>query len=745
MFESLKKSVLIFICFALTASTLLVFWQVHTFDFVNFDDDEYVYNNQHVSGGLTAENIRWAFTSGHAANWHPVTWLSLMLDCQIFGLHPGRMHLVNVVLHLANTLLLFAVLSKMTGSLWPSAFVAAAFALHPMHVESVAWVTERKDVLSTFFLLLTLAAYAGYVKRPSVFKYIISLIFFALGLMAKPMLVTLPLVLLLLDYWPLNRFAALQPVKTAGGKSPKSAAVPNGRVIWYRMLIEKIPFLALAALSSGITFIVQNGAIKDVTTLSLENRAANIFLSYSRYMGKLFWPQNLAVFYPFDAHHFSFLQIALCAILLLSISVFVIRFGRTQRYLPVGWLWFVITLIPVIGLVQVGGQAFADRYTYIPYIGLFIMIAWGLPELCSKWPYRNATLGVTAALVLTALGIGTYRQAGYWNNSITLFSHANEVTKNNFIAHNNLGAFYSNLCRWQEAIEALKQSIRIYPEYARAYNNLGAAYGGLGCNQEAIEAFKQLIRLKPNDAGAHYNLGNAYANLGLWQEAIEACKQAIQIKPDYAKAYNTLGAAFGSLGRWQETIEACKQAIRIKPDYTEAYYNLGNAYGGLGHYQEAIDAYTQAIRLKPDTVKAHYKLAHIFMSEENFSEAISHIKRILEIEPDDIGIKNNLAWMLAVCSDPAVRNPSEAIRLAQEACTATNSINPSVLDTLGAAYASAGRFAEAIETARTAMTLVDTAKYSMLKDDIQHRLTFYTQGKPYIESSQKHSGDPNKP
>ncbi|MBM4103760.1 MAG: hypothetical protein FJ263_06875, partial [Planctomycetes bacterium] len=242
MFESLKKSVLIFLCFALTASTLLVFWQVHTFDFVNFfDDADYVYNNQHVSGGLTAENIRWAFTSGHAANWHPVTWLSLMLDCQIFGLHPGRMHLVNVVLHLVNTLLLFMVLSKMTGSLWPSAFVAAAFALHPMHVESVAWITERKDVLSTFFLLLTLAAYAGYVKRPSVFKYIISLIFFALGLMAKPMLVTLPLVLLLLDYWPLNRLDSL-PAKTSGRQPRKLASPPAGRVIWYRIGIEKIPF-----------------------------------------------------------------------------------------------------------------------------------------------------------------------------------------------------------------------------------------------------------------------------------------------------------------------------------------------------------------------------------------------------------------------------------------------------------------------------------------------------------------------
>ncbi|MBM4104026.1 MAG: tetratricopeptide repeat protein [Planctomycetes bacterium] len=713
MFESLKKPAMIFICFALTASTLLVFWQVRTFDFVNYDDDEYVYNNQHVSGGLTPENILSAFTTAPSGgNWLPLTWLSLMLDCHLFGLHPGRMHLVNVVFHLVNTLLLFAVLKKMTGSLWPSAFVAAAFALHPMHVESVAWITERKDVLSTFFLLLTLAAYAGYVKRPSIFKYIASLILFALGLMSKPMLVTLPIVLLLLDYWPLNRLDSL-PAKTSGRQPRKPAFSPDRRAIWYRMLIEKIPFFILAAVSSGITFIFQKagGGMMDVTVRPLESRVANVFLSYSRYLGKLFWPQNLAVFYPFDAYRFSFRQIALCALLVFGISVLVICLRRTQRYLLVGWFWFVGTLIPVTGIIQSGAQAYADRYTYIPYIGLFIMAAWGLPELCSKWPYRKAALGITAALVLTALGLAAYRQTGYWNNSIVLFSHTNEVTKNNFIANNNLGAAYSHLCRWQEAVEAFKQAIQFKSDFAEAY----------------------------------YNLGVAYSNLGRWQEAMEACRQAIQFRAEYAEAHNNLGNAYANFGRWQETIEAYSHAIQIKPDFAEAYYNLGNTYVNLGRYQEAIEAYRQAIRLKPDYAKAHYDLANALLSEGNFSEAISYIKRSLEIQPDDFGIKNNLAWMLAVCPDPAVRNPSEAIRLAQEACTATNSMNPSLLDTLGVAYASAGRFAEAIETARTALTLVDAAERSTLKDDILYHLAFYTQGKPYIESAQKRPGDPNKP
>ncbi|MBM4104022.1 MAG: tetratricopeptide repeat protein [Planctomycetes bacterium] len=682
MLEFMNKYSVFLVCFVLTASTLLVFWQARTFDFVDFDDNDYVYQNQHVSGGLTAQNIRWAFTSGHATNWHPVTWLSLMLDCHLLGLHPGRMHLVNVVLHLANTLLLFAVLRKMTGSLWPSAFVAAAFALHPMHVESVAWITERKDVLSTFFMLLTLAAYAGYVKRPSVFKYIASLILFALGLMAKPMLVTLPFVLLLLDYWPLNRFAALQPVTTAGGNSRKSAAVPDGRAIWYRILIEKIPFFALAAVSSAITFLVQRagGAMMDVTVLPLQDRVANIFLSYSRYMGKLFWPEDLAALYPFDAARFSFWQIALCAMLVLVISVFVIRLGRTQKYLPVGWLWFVITLIPVIGLVQVGRQAFADRYTYIPYIGLFIMAAWGLPELYSKWPYRNATLGVTAALVLTALGLAAYRQTGYWKNSIILFSHAVEVTENNAIMYNYLGGNYDDLGRHEEAIKGYEQAIRINPKYAepwhnlgvtygklgrcqesieayqmatridpnygKSYNNLGVIYGQIGRHEEAIKSLIQAIKIKPDFLEAHNNLGNAYIVIGDYLDAIESFNQAIRVRPDCADAHYNLGNAYANLDRWQEAIEAYGQAIRLRPNYAEALNNLGNAYVQLGRWQEAAEACTQSIRIKPDFAEAHYNLGNAYANLGRWQEAIEAYGQAIRIRPDFAEAYNNLDFCL---------------------------------------------------------------------------------------------------
>jgi tetratricopeptide (TPR) repeat protein len=634
--EQAKKSLVLSIYFALAVSTLLVFWQVRNFDFVKYDDHVYVYENPHVLNGLTEDGVIWAFTTNRSANWHPLTWLSLMLDCQLFGTNPGWIHLINVLLHLANTLLIFAVLKKMTGALWPSAFVAAAFAIHPMHVESVAWIAERKDVLSTFFLLLTLAAYAGYVSRPSVFRYIAALAAFALGLMAKPMLVTLPFVLLLLDYWPLNRLMP-QTVAASGRQRRKSVPAADKNPTLYRIIIEKVPFFALSVISSVVTFLVQRsgGAVSNIDIVSLNDRIANVFLSYAEYIGKMVCPQNLAVFYPFSAAgSIPFWQVAMCALLLFGISFFMVRLGRNQRYLLLGWFWFVGTLIPVIGLVQVGGQAYADRYTYIPYIGLFIIIAWGLPELLSKWPQRKIVLGIAAAMVLTAMGIGTYRQVSYWKNSFTLFTHAVEVTPNNWLAYNNLGAEYDDLGRYQDAIESFKQAIRIKLDYAEAHNNLGFAYGKLGRYQDAVEAHKQTIRIKPDLAEAHCNLGNAYGKLGRYQESIEAYKQAIRIKPDFAEAHCNLGVAYGELGRWQDVIEAYKQAIRIKPDFAEAHYNLGVAYGTLGRWQDAVEAYKQAIRIKPDYAEAHCNLGVAYGELGRWQDAIEAYKQAIRIKPD---------------------------------------------------------------------------------------------------------------
>ena len=652
MLESVKKYFVILTYLVLILNTLLVFWQVRNFGFVNYDDTIYVYENPHVLNGLTGNGIIWAFSTNLTANWHPLTWLSLMLDCQLFGANAGRMHLMNLILHLANTLLLFAVFRKMTGAQWPSAFVAAAFAIHPMHVESVAWIAERKDVLSTFFLLLTLAAYVSYVRRRGLIRYALTLLLFALGLLAKPMLITLPALLLLLDYWPLNRFTAelaetaetrseaTSPLRKKHKKSSAVSAVKPAR----RLIIEKIPFIALSIVSSVITFLAQlkGGSVAHIDALPLKARIVNAFLSYARYTGKLFWPRNLAVFYPFDADSLAFWQMAMCVLLLLVISIFVIRFGRNQKYLLVGWFWFVATLVPVIGFVQVGRQAFADRYTYIPYIGLFIMIAWGLPELLSKWPQRKNALGLSMVISLTTLGICTHQQVSFWNNSTTLFSHAIEVTQNNYIAYNNRGVAYNSIGHYENAIEAYKQAIRIRPDYAEAHYNLGIAYGELGHNQEAIESFKQAIGIKPNSAEAHYNLGIIYGKLGRDQEAIESFKQAIKIKPDYAEAHCILGAAYGELDRHQDALESCKQAIKIKPDYSEAHYNLGVIYDKLGRYQDAVEPYKQAIKIKPDFVLAHYNLGVAYVLLGDKSSALEEYKILKTIDTNQANDLFNL-------------------------------------------------------------------------------------------------------
>jgi Flp pilus assembly protein TadD len=613
MLKFAKRNVIVSVYSVLILSTLLVFWQVRNFDFVNYDDDRYVYENPHVLNGLTPDGIIWAFTTGSVSNWHPITWLSLMLDCQLFGKNPGWMHLINLLLHLVNTLLLFAVLKKMTSSLWPSAFVAAAFALHPMHVESFAWIAERKDVLSTLFWMLTLLAYAGYVKRPTILRYLVTITIFAVGLMTKPMLVTLPFVLLLLDYWPMNRFDS-QPAETSGR--------------WHRIMIEKIPFFVLTAISSVITFFVQRsgGAVTYFRVLPLHSRVANAFLSYAKYIGKMFWPQDLAVFYPFDVRTIQFWQVVLCALLIVVVSVLAIRFGRKQKYLFVGWFWFVGTLIPVIGLVQVGQQSLADRYTYISYIGLFIIIGWGLPKLFSKWPQRKIALGLSMVIVLTTLGICAHQQVSFWNNSVTLFSHAVKVTRNNYLAYDSLGVAFNSLGRYQDAIEAYKQAIRIKPDYAEAYYNLGVVCDKLGRYQDAVESYKQAIKIKPHYAKAYINLGVACNKLGRYQDAVETYKQVMQIKPDYADAYINLGVTYYKLGRYQDAVESYKQAIRIKPDYALAHYNVGIACDKLGRYEDAVKAYKQAIRIKPDYIKAHYNLGLDYLTVGDKGSALEEYK-----------------------------------------------------------------------------------------------------------------------
>jgi tetratricopeptide (TPR) repeat protein len=547
------------ICGALSLITFFAFVRVLSNEFVNYDDDQYITGNTQVQAGLSIEGIKWAFTHQCVAFWLPLTILSHMLDCQLFGLNPTGHHLTSLLLHIVNTLLLFWFLKDSTGELWKSSFVAAAFALHPLHVESVAWAAERKDVLSTLFWLLTMAAYLRYVKNGGAKWYTVTLLLFALGLMTKPMLVTLPFVLLLLDYWPLGRLQNVRDTK--------------------RLSFEKTPFFVLSVISSAITFLVQkkDGAMPGANVLALKMCFANAVVSYLRYVGKMIWPSKLAVFYPYYIDRLLLLKAAAAFLVLLGVSILVLRLASRHRYLPAGWLWYLGTLVPVIGFVQVGSQTFADRYTYMPLTGLFIIIAWALPELLAGWRHRRIAMGAAAAAILSALTVCTWMQMGYWHNSIALFEHALKVTVNNGLAHYNIGVALQQQRKPEEAFNHYLQVLRINPNYADAHNNLGSLLLGQG---------------KPDEAVSHF-------------------RRALELKPNFVEAYNNLGLALGIKGNLDEAISNFQQALRLKPDYVDAHYHLGLALQLLGKNDEAISHYRQALKVDPNHTKANKALQEL--------------------------------------------------------------------------------------------------------------------------------------
>jgi tetratricopeptide (TPR) repeat protein len=533
------------VCLFLIVGTLTVFWQVQHHDFIELDDRVYVTDNDHVQAGLTKEGVVWAFTTFHAANWHPLTWLSHMLDCQLFGVRPGMHHLTNLLIHIANSILLLLVLNTMTGALWRSAFVAALFALHPLHVESVAWVSERKDVLSTLFWLLTMWGYARYVDHPGLNRYLMVLLLFALGLMAKPMLVTLPFVLLLLDYWPFGRVQLRQSSKGSYTEAQGSSA--------FHLVLEKAPLFALAAVSSVLTLLAQYkaGALKTLDIIPVEFRSANALVSYMSYIGKMIWPHNLAVFYPHPGM-VPMWQAVGAGLFLVCLSIlFVIPVGAGRRfpYLTVGWLWYLGTLVPVIGLVQVGSQAMADRYTYIPLIGLFIMISWSSYDFVRGWRNTRVVLAISTGVVLLALMACTWVQVGLWKNSTTLFKHAFNVTDNNYKAHNLMGIALERQGRLKEALRQYSEALRIKSDYPEAYYNTGNVLMRQKRLKEALRQYSEALRIKPEYPEAHNNMGVALARQGRLKEAINHFYAALRIKPDFSDAHDNLGVALAQQGR----------------------------------------------------------------------------------------------------------------------------------------------------------------------------------------------------
>jgi tetratricopeptide (TPR) repeat protein len=668
----------VLVCLVLVLATFAVYWQVTGYDFVLLDDNVYVSENSHVQNGLTSDSVIWAFTATDAANWHPLTWLSLMLDYELYGLNAGGYHRTNLVLHLANVLLLFFVLKLMTGALWRSAFVAALFALHPLHVESVAWVTERKDVLSTLFWLLTMWAYLGYVERPGVRRYLLIIVSLTLGLMAKPMLVTLPFVFLLLDYWPLGRFQVGQFVDTpeASIQAPIKSGQPMSALL--SLVWEKIPLFALAAVSSVVTFLAQKsaGALVHFETWPITIRIANALVSYVKYLGKMIWPRSLAVFYPHPGHSLPSWKAAGAGLLLLCISILVVRRARRYPYLVVGWLWYIGTLVPVIGLVQAGYQAMADRYTYIPLIGLYIIIAWGVAEIVPRWPHRRlyfATLSTTLFLFLIVL---TWKQVQYWKNSISLFEHTLEVTSDNWLYNNNLGIALDRAGHSDDAIKHYLEALRIKPDYAGAHYNLGIALGRKGLPDEAIKHYLEALRIKPDYAEAHNNLGIALDRKGHSDEAIDHYLEALRIKPDYAEAHNNLGFALYRKGHSDEAIDHYLQALRIKPDYAKAHYNLGIALGRKGLPDEAIKHYLEALRIKPDYAEAHNNLGFALYRKGRSDDAIKHYLEALRIKPDYAGAHYNLGIALGRKghSDEAIKHYLEALRIKPDYAEAHNNL-----------------------------------------------------------------------
>jgi tetratricopeptide (TPR) repeat protein len=672
------------ICLGLALAVLAAYAPVWRAGFITYDDPAYVTANPHVQGGLSWAGLFWALTTGHASNWHPLTWISHMLDFQLYGMNPAGHHLTSVALHAANSILLFLLLQRMTKVMWPSALVAALFALHPMRVESVAWVSERKDVLSALFWILSIWAYVRYVENLKSqisnlkFFYIGSVVLFALGLAAKPMLVTLPFVLLLLDYWPLQR-----------RQTPISG-----------LFVEKTPYFILSAGSCAVTFFVQlqGGSVMPLARLPFGMRLANVPVACVRYVAKTFWPAHLAIAYPMLK--WPVWAVAGASVLLLLLSGLALWRIRARPWLAVGWLWFLVTLAPVIGVVQVGMQSMADRYSYIPGIGLLIAVVWAARDwgvrLGARAPAILGGLAAAICLVLTA------RQAAFWKNDQTLFLHAIQGTTGNFIAYAGLGEYEGQHGQTNMAISHLETSVRINPNYPNARNNLGRILLMAGRDDEALAQLQKAVSLDPGLADARYNLGYALLAKGRVGEALDQFQAQVNLQPADFKAQNNLGAVLLQNGLAADAIACLQKAVEIKPDDAGPHYLLGNALYRTGRVAEAIRQYEKAIQLGPDHVQA----------------------------------RNDLAWILACHPDPSIRNGARAVALALRADQLSGGQNPVVIGTLAAGYAEAGNLSDAVAAEKRACRLALDQTNNTLAELLQKRLRLYQAGSPWRDTSE---------
>jgi tetratricopeptide (TPR) repeat protein len=778
---------ILLVCVLLALATAAVYWPVARNGFINFDDPDYLTANPRVQAGLTTDSIRWAFTALYASNWHPLTWLSHMLDCQLYGPKPAGHHVTNLVLHIVNSLLVFGLLRRMTCALWRSALVAGLFTLHPLHVESVAWLSERKDVLSTCFGLLCLLAYVRYangagkskieVPKPRQLQnegndrrgtalvwYSLALVLFALGLMSKPMLVTLPCLLLLLDYWPLRRF----PFSPADAEMPALCQ----RAGIARLLIEKIPFFILSLLSCVLTFLVQKacGAMVPLANAPVESRLANAFVAYCSYLWKTLWPAKLAVFYPFTQWDWTSPETIGAVLLLLAATAGALVVAKQRPYLIVGWLWFLGTLVPVIGVVQVGRQAMADRYTYLPHIGLFLMVVWGGAAVISRlnWP-RSVALGAAVG-VLAVLGVVTSLQVSYWRNTKTLFEHALAVTRGNYvalavlgnalfeegklddaIAHcrkalalspgypealNSLGNIYSKQARYDEAIASYRAALDSDSSYADAHNGLGDALMKQGKFADAEAQCREALRLAPMHLPAMFCLATALHNQGKLDEAAKRYRQVLALSPELFTPRRYLGNVLVAQGKPDEAIPEFRTALKIRPNDADTHVVLGIALLERSRADEATAQFAEAVRLQPTNAIANYQLGTIYQGRKQPHMAIDYFRKALQAQADWPEVLNNLAWILAANADPSVRDGAEAVTCAERACTLTSYKEPLLIGTLAAAYAEAGRFNDAVAAAEKARGLAAAATQTEVAEKNKQLLELYRAGRAYHEAEQ---------
>jgi tetratricopeptide (TPR) repeat protein len=697
-----KKLHILVIYLALALFTFIAFEQVRLCEFTFTDDIKFAAQNPNVQAGLTRKSIAWAFTTTTTANWMPLTWLSVMLDSQIFGHSSATFHLMNLLYHVLNVLLLFMVLSKMTGTLWRSAFVAALFALHPLRVESVAWVAERKDVLSGLFWMLTMLVYVRYAQRPSIRRYLLVTLTLSLGLLAKPMLVTLPCVLLLLDYWPLGRLRWGRQNDAKELQYPDSTGLTCKKTSPGRLIVEKIPLFMLTVASCITTVIAQQaeGAVRSMDRYTLSVRINNALVSYISYIGKMIWPRRLAHLYLHPGRNLPTSRPVIALVILISVSVAVIYMARRRRDLApllVGWLWYLGILVPVIGFVQVGSQGMADRYTYLPSIGILIMVAWGAARLSDGWRRRNMVFAISTGLLLICLTLCTRAQVKHWKNSLALFGHGVQVTSNNYNMHYHYANALLKDGRLDEAAFHYQTVLRINPRFERAYGEL------------ASSLYKQ----------------------GRFDEAISVCKKRLRIGKPAAIIYHRLGMAYARKGARILAIQSFKESLRLDPDAVPPHDNLARLVMDLKNPDAAIRHLTEAIRLNPNIALTHVNLAIVLNRKGRTEEAITHFRQALRIRPRWEKPMSSLAWILATHSDPKIRNPAEAVSLAQRACKLANYEDPHFLDILAAAYAAAGRFKDAVATAEKALGIIASGDNKRRIQKIQDRLDLYRQQKPY--------------